>query len=93
MLEIKIDISELKNEGSDLIKELASFLREKTGAKVKTETNWIIIKDEKGIVARKYLRVLLRKFLYRKEFKDFFRVIGSKGNTLVVKEKKISEED
>jgi len=48
--------------------------------------------DEKG-VPKQYLRVLLRKFLHRVELKDYFRVIGGKENTLIVKERKISEEE
>ena len=93
MVETKINISELKGEGSDVIKELAEFLKEKTNAEVETTTDEIIIKgDEKG-VSRNYLRVLLRKFLHKNELKDQFKVIGGKENTLIVKEKKIAEEE
>lgn len=92
MAETRIDISELKSEGDDLIKELAEFLKEKAKAEVETATNEIIVKDEKKIVSKKYLRVLLRKFLHKSELKDYFKVIGGKENTLKVKEKKISEE-
>jgi len=35
----------------------------------------------------------LRKFLHKKELKDYFRVIGGKENTLVVKAKKVEEEE
>lgn len=93
MAETRIDISELKSEGDDLIKELAEFLKEKAKAEVETATNEIIVKDEGKIVSRKYLRVLLRKFLHKSELKDYFKVIGGKENTLRVKEKKISEEE
>lgn len=93
MVEIKIEISELKNEGSDMIKELTAYLKERTNAKVDTETNNVVIKDEEGKLSRTYLRVLLRKFLHKKELKDYFRVIGGKENTLVVKAKKVEEEE
>ena len=94
MVETKIDISELKAEGSDLVKDLAEFLREKTNNKVETGTNEIIVKgDDKEGISRSYMRVLLRKFLHKKELKDFFRVIGGKENVLIVKEKKIAEEE
>ena len=93
MPEIRVDISELKGEGSDLINELAEYLREKTKAEVETVTNEIIMKDEKKTVSKKYMRVLLRKFLHKNELKDYFRVIGDKENTLIVKERKISGEE
>jgi hypothetical protein len=92
MTEMRVDISELKSEGSDIIKELAEFLEEKTKAEVKTATNEIVVKGEEKTISKKYLRVLLRKFLHRNELKDYFRVIGGRENTLIVKEKKIAEE-
>ena len=88
-----VDISELKSEGSDLIKELAEFLKEKTKVEVETATNEIIVKGEEKVIPKKYLRVLLRKFLHKTELKDYFRVISSKENTLTIKERKISEEE
>ncbi len=93
MAETRINISELKSEGGDLIKELAESLKEKTKAEVETTTDEIIVKGEGKAVSKKYLRVLLRRFLHQKELKEYFRVIGGKENTLVVKEKKIAEEE
>jgi hypothetical protein len=93
MTETRINTSDLKSEGSDLVKELAEFLKEKTNAKVETGTDEIVVKSEEETVSRLYLRVLLRKFLHKKELKDYFRVIGGKENSLVVKEKKIAEEE
>ncbi|MFZ1038773.1 MAG: 60S ribosomal protein L22 [Candidatus Bathyarchaeia archaeon] len=93
MTEAKINISELKSEGSDVIKELTEFLKEKTKAEVDAGVNEITVKAEGKAVSRLYLRALLRKFLHRKELKDYFRVIGGKENTLIVKEKKIAEEE
>jgi hypothetical protein len=93
MSEMRVDISELKSEGSDLIRELAEFLKEKTKAEVETATNEIIVKGEGKNVSRSYLRVILRKFLHKQELKEYFRVIGGKENILIVKERKISEEE
>jgi hypothetical protein len=93
MAETRINISELKSEGSDLIKELADFLKEKTKAEVETTVDAIIVKAEETTVSKKYLRVLLRKFLHRSELKDYFRVIGDEENTLMVKEKKTAKEE
>jgi len=93
MTETKIDISELKGEGGDIVKDLTEFLKDKTKAEVDAGVNEVIVKSEEKAVSRLYLRALLRKFLHRKELKDYFRVIGGKENTLVVKEKKIAEEE
>ena len=92
MPEIRVDISELKGEGSNLIQELAEFLKEKTKAEVETAANEIIVKSEEKSVPRSYLRVLLRKYLHKQKLKEYFRVIGGKENTLIIKERKISEE-
>ncbi|MEM3731288.1 MAG: 60S ribosomal protein L22 [Candidatus Bathyarchaeia archaeon] len=93
MPEIKINISELKSEGEDVIKELESFLKEKIKAETSTAADYISIKGEEEIVSKKYLRVLLKKFLHKVELKDYFRVIGGENNTLTIKEKKIIEEE
>lgn len=92
MSEMRVDISELKSEGSDLIKELVEFLGEKTKVEVERATDEIVVKGEGKNVSRSYLRVLLRKFLHKQELKEYFRVIGGKENILVIKERKISEE-
>ena len=93
MAETRINISELKGEGSDLIKELTEFLKEKTKVEVEATTDTIIVKGEGKSISRTYLRVLLRKFLHKNELKDYFRVIGVEENTLMVKEKKVAEEE
>lgn len=93
MTEARINISELKREGSDVIKELTTFLKEKTNAKIETGTDEIVVKSEEETVSRAYLRVLLRKFLHKKDLKDYFRVIGGKDNTLMIKERKAAEEE
>jgi len=93
MVETRINISELKGEGSDVIKELAEFLKEKTKVEVEATIDSIIVKGEGKTVSRTYLRVLLRKFLHKSELKDSFRVIGVEENTLMIKEKKTAEEE
>jgi hypothetical protein len=93
MSETKVDISDLKKEGSDLIKDLSQFIKEKTKADVETATDYITIKIKEKAVSRTHLRVLLKKFLHQQELKESFRVIGGKENTLVVKEIKITEEE
>jgi len=93
MTEIKINISELKKEGEDVIKELAEFLKEKTKGEVETATDSVIIKGEGKIVSKKHVRLLLRKFIYKVELKDYFKVISSEENALMIKEKKTAEEE
>jgi len=93
MTETKIDISELKGEGGDVIKELAEYLKEKTNAEVQTTIDSIIVKTDEKTVTRTLLRTLLRKFIHRQELREYFRVIGDKENCLKVKEKKVSEEE
>ena len=93
MEETKIDLAELKSEGSDLMKELTSYLKEKTGAKVESRADGIVVKGEEATVSRTYLRMLLRKFLHQNDLKEYYRVIGGKENTLVFKGKKVEEEE
>jgi hypothetical protein len=93
MVETKINISEFKGEGSDIIKNLTEFLKEKTKAEVEATIDSIIVKGEGKSASRTYLRVLLKKFLHKNELKDAFRVIGMAENTLMIKEKKIAEEE
>jgi hypothetical protein len=93
MVEMKIDASELKSEGKDVIKELADFLKEKTGAEVTTESKKVTVKGEGAAVSKKYLRVLVKKFLHKNELKDSFRVISDAEDTLKVKERKLYEEE
>ena len=93
MVEMKIDASELKSEGKDVIKELADFLKEKTGAEVTTESKKVTVKGEGAAVSKKYLRVLVKKFLHKRELKDSFRVMSDEEDTLKVKERKLHEEE
>jgi hypothetical protein len=93
MVEVKIDASELKSEGKDVINELVDFLKEKTGAEVTTESKKVTVKGEGAAVSKKYLRVLLKKFLHKSELKEYFRVISDEEDTLKVKERKIYEEE
>jgi len=55
MEEARINISELKSEGSEVVKDLATYLKEKTGAKVETGTNDVVVKTDDAKVSRTYL--------------------------------------
>ncbi len=93
MVEIKIDASKIKGEGSDVVKALADFLKEKTSGEVTNEGGKMTLKTEAAGVNRKYVRVLLKKFLHQKEIKDIYRVIGGEEETLAISERKVYEED
>ncbi len=93
MVEIKVDTSEFKGEGSDVIKELADMLKEKTNAEINTTSSGIEIKSKENTVTKAYVRVLLRKFLHKKELKKYFRVLIEKENVLKLKAIKGAEEE
>lgn len=91
MVEMKINASELKG-GSDVIGKFSSFLKEKTGAEVTSESKTLTVKGEGEAVSKKYLRVVVKKFLHAQELTDSFRVISDNENALKVKKRKVFEE-
>jgi hypothetical protein len=93
MAELKIDVSKLKSEGKDIVKTLTDFLKEKTSADVVADAKVITVKGEGEAVSKKYLRVLLKKFLHKNELKDTYRVIGGEEETLKINERRVYEED
>jgi hypothetical protein len=90
-MEMIVDASELKGEGKNVIQALADFMKEKTGAEVTEDSNKLTVKGEG--VSKKYLRVLVKKFLHKQELKEYYRVISGDEDTLKVKERKLEEED
>jgi hypothetical protein len=93
MVEIIVDASELKDEGKEVIQWLADFMKEKTGAEVTEESNKVTVKGEGAAVSKKYLRVLVKKFLHKQKLKEYFKVISSDEDTLKVKGRKLEEEE
>ena len=93
MVETKVDASELKIEKGDASKQLADFLREKTSAEVVVEAKKITVKGEGEAAGKKYVKVLIKKFLHQHGFKADFRVIMDKDDTLKVKERRLYEEE
>ena len=81
MSELKIDVSALKREGEDLVKQLALLLEEKTKLKVETTDNEIILKGE-AASKRCVLRTLIKDFLQKINVKG--KVKTSKGKTLII---------
>jgi 3-methyladenine DNA glycosylase Tag len=91
-LEIRVDASELKREKGDLIKALWDFLKEKTSADVTTEAEKLTVKGEGDAVSKKYVKVLLKKFLHKRDLTETYRVIMDKNDVLKVKERRLYEE-
>ena len=94
MSNVVIDISELRKVGSEEVKELEKFLKEKLQADIDVADREITVKPaEKGEAPRKdYVRVLLKKYLHKAELKEDFRVIAGKEDTLIIKERKMAGE-
>ncbi|MDR0797147.1 MAG: 60S ribosomal protein L22 [Nitrososphaerota archaeon] len=93
MVEMKIDANEIKSK-SGMVQKYAEFIKEKTSADVSNEGNTITVKGEGPAVAKKYLRVLTKKFLHKYELIDTYRVIADEGeNTLQIIERKTYEEE
>jgi len=88
-----VDASELKDEGKQVVQALADYVKEKTGAEVTNESNKVTVKGEGKTVSKKYLKVLVKKFLHKQELKEYYRVISGDEDTLKVKERKLYEED
>jgi len=84
--ELRVDVSDLKSESSNLIKELVIFLEEKANVKVETIANEIIVKGEGEAISRKCLRALLKDFLQKVGVKG--KVKKGKGKNLIVTKSK-----
>jgi hypothetical protein len=86
MPELRVDVSDLKSESSNLIKELVIFLEEKANVKVETTANEIIVKGEEEAISRNGLRALLKDFLQKVSVKG--KVKKGKGKNLIVTKSK-----
>ena len=92
MVEMKVNASELKSEESKIIEKLADFLKEKTGGEVTTESKIVTIEGEGAALAKKYVRIIVKKFLHKHELTETFKVIGDE-EALKVRKRKIEKED
>ena len=93
MVEMKVDASEIKREEKNIIGKLADFLKEKTNAEVTTEAETVTVKGEGEAVSKKYMRVLVKKFLHKQKLKEYYRVIAGEEDTLKVKERRLYESE
>ena len=90
MPETVIEISELRGEDDETIKDLVKFLEDRTNGEAKATGSQIILSytEEAEAPSRSHMRVLLRKFLHKEELKGLFRVIAGKENVFIIKERK-----
>ena len=93
MVEIKVNASKMKSEGADTLTELQAFLKEKTGGDVENDGGNMTVKTEAQGVTKKYVKVLLKKFLHHSELKEYYRVIAGDEGTLTLSERKVYEEE
>ena len=92
MVEMKVNASELKGEESKLIEKLSDFLKEKTGGDVSTDSKTVTVKGEGEALSKKYVRIIVKKFLHKHELSETFKVIGDE-EALKIKEIKLDEEE
>ena len=92
-MEIKVDASEIKKEKSDVVKSLVEFLKDKTNADVSADAEMVTVKGEGDAVTKKYIKVLVKKFLHQQELKESFRVIMDEENTLKINERRLFEDE
>jgi hypothetical protein len=93
MVEVKVDASKIKGEEKDITTQLATFLKEKTAGEVSNDGGKMVVKSEAVGVSKKYVKVLLNKFLHHKELKGNYRVIAGKEDSLTINERKGTEEE
>jgi hypothetical protein len=91
MVEMKVNASELKGEGK-IVEKLSDFLKDKTGGDVSTEGKTVTVKGEGEALSKKYVRIIVKKFLHKYELSETFKVIGDE-ETLKIKERKLAEEE
>jgi len=92
MVEMKVNASELKGDEAKLIEKLSDFLKDKTGGDVSTDGKTVTVKGEGEALAKKYVRIIVKKFLHKHELSETFKVIGDE-ESLKIKERKLDEEE
>jgi hypothetical protein len=86
MTEITIEVSDLRKEGAGKINDLAEFIKARMKVELAVETKTISLKD--GGPSKRYLRVLIRKFLHKNKLKERYRLISGGENIMIIKRRK-----
>jgi hypothetical protein len=92
MPKVVIDTHDLRsNSGNEAVEDLVTFLKEQLGTDVNASGDELEVDTEKH--SKPFVRTVLRKFLHRAELKKELRVIAGKEHSLVIKTRKIAEEE
>ena len=83
----RIDTHELEESAEGKTEELAKFLSSKLDAEIKVSSGEIAITFE-GESLRRYLRVLVRKFLHKEGLNEDFKFISCGSGKFIVKRRK-----
>lgn len=86
---VKVNLSELKGEGKEVIDELLEFIKVRLGVNPEVSSDAMKLEGEK--CTKEYMRVLLRKFLHKSGLKPDYRVISGGDDVLIIKERKIKQ--
>ena len=89
---MKVDASELKGDESKLLEKLADFLKDKTGGDATADGKTVTVKGEGEALSKKYVRIIVKKFLHKHELSESFKVIGD-AEALKIKKRKVEEEE
>jgi hypothetical protein len=83
-------VSELIKKHDAEVNGIVTFLTERVKAKVKLGEKVISIasEHEAELPSKDHLKVLLRKYLYKKDLKDDFRILAGKKYAFIIKERK-----
>lgn len=93
-VEVEVDASELKGDEAKLVDKLVEFLKEKTSGDTSSDGKVVTVKGEGEALSKKYIRIIVKKFLHKHELTETFRVIADEEeNTLKIKQRKLAEED
>ena len=71
---------------------MVDYIKNKTNADINAESRIITATIETKGTSKKYLRLLIKKFLHKFELKEYYRVLSDSDNSLKIKERKIYEE-
>ncbi len=89
MSTFEIKISELRSKNDENVNDLVEYLKDQVDAKIDVAGSEINLDyEDKKRPSKTYLRTLLRKFLHRAELKEQFRVIATKENAFIIKERR-----
>ncbi|HDI42653.1 hypothetical protein DRO48_01785 [Candidatus Bathyarchaeota archaeon] len=88
-VEVRVEADALEDAIENGVERLATFLGERLGTDVRGSGGALVLELPDGQAgARRRLRQLLKKFLYREGLSEEFRVISDGGGGFIVKRRK-----